>query len=269
MFMSSKKLLDDKLDRLDTFVLAGVATVLITRGFLYLAGFPQVGSETLHIAHVFWGGLFLSVSFLFLLLADKPNKVTAALLGGIGFGLFVDEIGKFITKDNDYFYQPAFTLIYILFLGVWFLSRLIIVRNAKQEFLSPAEWPRQRWLGGLIIMWIGFQVLAGTIIFLLTVDRGFNTVNDFIGITGLGMLAALVYAFVLGLGLSRIYHKKFFEAAHIIRGGTIFAVLVMYPFIFFHYPITGIVGISATIPVTVGLSRVSLTSLLKNLVEFR
>lgn len=266
--MNAKKNLDDKLDRLDTFVLAGVATVLITRGFLYISGFPQIGSDSLHVAHVLWGGAFLSIAFLFLLLGDKPNKIIAALLGGIGFGLFIDEVGKFITQDNDYFYRPAFTLMYIAFLGIWFLSRLIIVRQAKSEFLSPAEWPRQKWLGALIVVWIGAQAAAGIIIFLLTLDRGFSTVNDFIGITGLGMLASVVYAFALALGLYRLYQRKILEAAHVIRGATIFAILVMYPFIFFHYPVTGIIGILITLPVTIALSQLAVSDLLRNLYRF-
>ncbi len=38
---------------------------------------PELGGHGLHIAHLLWGGFF------------------------------IDELGKFITQDNDYFFKPA------------------------------------------------------------------------------------------------------------------------------------------------------------------
>jgi hypothetical protein len=71
----------------------------------------------LHIAHALWGGLFLFVAVLLpLALANRWAIEISALLSGIGIGLFIDEVGKFITQTNDYFFPPALSLVYGFFL---------------------------------------------------------------------------------------------------------------------------------------------------------
>lgn len=55
----------------------------------------------------------------------KNVQVFAALVGGVGFGAFIDEMGKFITHDNDYFYRPAVAIIYSIFIGLFLLLRTI------------------------------------------------------------------------------------------------------------------------------------------------
>jgi hypothetical protein len=98
-------------------LIAFAVTVIVTRVYLEVADYPQIGNEVLHIAHALWGGLLLFVAALLpLALANRWAIRASALLGGIGTGLFIDEVGKFITQTNDYFFPPALSLIYGFFL---------------------------------------------------------------------------------------------------------------------------------------------------------
>ena len=104
-------------DYLLTSLVAFAATVIITREFLQLTGFPQIGNSVLHIAHALWGGLLLFVAILLpLTFANRWAFQASALLSGLGIGLFIDEVGKFITQANDYFFPPALSLVYAFFL---------------------------------------------------------------------------------------------------------------------------------------------------------
>jgi len=92
-------------------------SVIFTRLFLELTGYPQLGGGELHIAHVLWGGLILfAAALLPIVLANRWALSVSAVRSGLGVGLFIDELGKFITTENDYFYPPAAPIIYAFFL---------------------------------------------------------------------------------------------------------------------------------------------------------
>lgn len=120
---------------LELFLIAGVVSVLGIRAFLALTGYPQLGGDGLHIAHMLWGGLFMTLALL-LLFSSLGQAVQrfAAILAGIGFGTFIDELGKFITSDNDYFYQPTIGLIYIIFIAIFLTLKAL----KRRESISPA-----------------------------------------------------------------------------------------------------------------------------------
>lgn len=105
-------------DRYMRLMLVGFAGSLLgTRAYLWLSGYPQVGGDTLHIAHAVWGGLLLFVGAVVpLVVANRAALTWAALLTGVGVGLFIDEVGKLITVDNDHFFPAAAPIAYAVYL---------------------------------------------------------------------------------------------------------------------------------------------------------
>jgi hypothetical protein len=114
----------------DTFLLSSIVTVLVVRLYLHLSGYPQIGGNGLHIAHLLPGGLLMLAAMLVMMGAiNRTSRDFAAYLGGIGFGLFWDELGKFITQDNNYFFKPAVSIMYVSFVALYLLTRYIIRRT--------------------------------------------------------------------------------------------------------------------------------------------
>jgi hypothetical protein len=97
----------DATNQFEIFFVSAIVTILLVRGILAATGWPQLGGGKIHFAHLLWGGL--------------------------GFGLFIDELGKFITSDNDYFFQPVIAIIYVIFVGLFFLFRWL----GSIKHLSP------------------------------------------------------------------------------------------------------------------------------------
>ncbi len=111
-------------------------SVSLTRLFLELTGYPQLGGGGLHIAHVLWGGLLLFIgSLLPLIINNRWALDLSAFLSGVGVGLFIDEVGKFITQTNDYFYPSAAPIIYAFFL----LTVLLFLQLRKPDSQDARE----------------------------------------------------------------------------------------------------------------------------------
>jgi hypothetical protein len=110
----------------ELFFVVAVATILIVRAALALTGWPQLGGGKIHFAHLMWGGLGMLIGFIiFMGFTGRLWRQLAAVAAGIGFGLFIDELGKFITSDNDYFFRPTIAIIYVLFVALFFVFEWI------------------------------------------------------------------------------------------------------------------------------------------------
>ncbi|HUC90044.1 MAG TPA: hypothetical protein VMR45_04535 [Patescibacteria group bacterium] len=124
-------------DQLEIFLLAAVSSLLLVRVYLHLTGYPQIGSGDLHIAHMLWGGalmlaaLVVSLSFL-----GTRARSIVAIVGGAGFGIFIDELGKFVTSDNNYFYKPTVGLIYAIFIIIYLVANFL----SQQRHISSREY---------------------------------------------------------------------------------------------------------------------------------
>jgi hypothetical protein len=111
---------------MENFLIAAITSLLGMRAVLALTDYPQLGGEQYHIAHTLFGGLFMLIALIILItFLNREAKELASVLGGLGFGLFIDELGKFITQDNDYFFEPTAAFIYVVFVLIFLITRAI------------------------------------------------------------------------------------------------------------------------------------------------
>ncbi|MBP9818288.1 hypothetical protein KBC75_06110, partial [Candidatus Shapirobacteria bacterium] len=117
-----------------TMLVWGVLTVMVTRVYLSLMNWPAIAWGEWHIAHVLWGGL-LMVATMIIVLAFEGQRIlkNMAVLFGVGFGLFIDEIGKYLTRDNDYWFRPAFIFIYVSFVLIFLFYKYLDRQTKKTD----------------------------------------------------------------------------------------------------------------------------------------
>lgn len=250
-----------RLEIIDVFVIVSVGTIIVIRSFLILTGFPRIGGESFHIAHMLWGGLALTAALLISLLQRQANRELLAALGGVGFGFFIDEIGKFVTSDNNYFYDGSFFLMYVTILGLWLIARGIVVRSEKQAFFLPAIWPTRRVEQFLICLWALCQIVY---LPMLAYNIRRDSIFDFIALVGL-----LCYFFALLLGLSYVIRRRTAQAATTFRLATFLAIIVIMPFDYFRSPLYAFMSTLVSVLVMIGLSEVSIKQLVRQIISLR
>jgi len=108
-------------------IISAIVSVLGTRLFLEAAGYPIIGRGMWHLSHTIWGGILMIVGmFMVVSFYGRKNVRVSCAIFGVGMGMFMDEIGKFVTRDNNYFFKPTSMMIYILFLILFGIYRLLV-----------------------------------------------------------------------------------------------------------------------------------------------
>jgi hypothetical protein len=130
---------------LELFFVTAAFSVLSIRFFLALTGYPSLCPGNLHIAHVLLGRVIMMIALVIALAyINKSAYYLVAALGGFGFEAFIyelgNELGKFITGNNDYFYRSAVTLIYLGFVLLYLIIEDFVnkPRLTEQERLINA-----------------------------------------------------------------------------------------------------------------------------------
>ena len=117
---------------LEAFLVAAVTALLVVRFSLAVSAYPTLGGSHLHVSHVVWGGAGMMAAIVMLLVSlSRLSAEIAAVLGGAGFGVFIDELGKAITRNDDYFFRPTIALIYVIFVVLVLVFRRLAGRGRR------------------------------------------------------------------------------------------------------------------------------------------
>jgi hypothetical protein len=117
---------EDASESILTVLIWSVASLLSTRLYLKLMNYPEIGGGTWHVSHAAIGGVIMIIGvILMLVFVGKKMKNISLIIFGMGTGLFIDEIGKYLSKDNNYFFRPAIIVMYVFFVCLFLISRYL------------------------------------------------------------------------------------------------------------------------------------------------
>jgi len=108
--------------QLDTFLVCAATGVVVNRAILIVLGYPQIGSRKpggIHISHSIYGGFSMMIAVTIAIAFLAPaTRWFVAIVGGFGFGWYVDELGKYVSNAG-YLFKPALALIYVVFVAMF------------------------------------------------------------------------------------------------------------------------------------------------------
>lgn len=260
---------------LELLMVIAVVTILVSRAFLAAAGYPQLSPGNLHIAHMLWGGFLMFIALVMVFRYWNPSiRRLAAFFGGVGFGLFIDELGKFVTDDNDYFYKPTIAVIYVIFIVMFLLfrgfaenselsSRELTVNNRLRKDLGNMHDTSSRLLkwyddvkrkfersfdrviavkGFVPLVMIVFVVLS---LFQLSMILGIVTHHWFLGeeTSGFALIGTVVSGCLVVIGVLSLRRSPV-KAFHWFKRAVLVSIFITQIFLFYHSQLAAIGGLA-------------------------
>lgn len=197
----------------------------------------------------------IAILILLTLYTNRTARHFAAATGGIGFGLFIDELGKFITKDNNYFFQPTIALIYVIFI-ILYLSIKIIKKHTQsnyyphlnlhnplkiEHFLSLIyrKTIRTKRFGYLIIAYFSIQSIINLTHSLLTL---FPYPPNIPYIQWGELISSIISGTFVIFGITRIRHRLF--AYRMFRYSVLTSIFLTQFFVFYQNQLSALTGLT-------------------------
>lgn len=272
-------------DSVEILLIAAILTVLGLRGFLALTGYPTFSPSGFHIAHMLWGGILMLVAAILLLNYWNPSmRRLAAAITGVGFGAFIDELGKFITHDHDYFYEPAIALIYVIFILLFLFLRSVRRRRGlsheeevlnreikeyshetehRYDRLSVGYFKIRDWIDNgyrriighslfRVLLIIGFVALATGEMIQIGVAIATRSPFQEVGVTAIQTVSSLISALLILIGIVRLRYYRL-DAYKWFRRSVLVSILITQVFVFYDSQLSGLGGLLVYIIIYAGL----------------
>jgi len=215
----------------------------------------------------------LASALVLLTYLNRSMMRLGAVLAGVGFGLFIDEVGKFVTADNDYFFRPALSLIYICFALLFLFTRS--VRRTRElndaeakanAVLEDSDGTRnryvaakhraaalldKRWLSTGVILIFLLQAVAYVVALVLVVifelsDAEKETsplARQEVPLAIAALVCAVTYSALVVFGLIRLVASRIAGVIWLGRA-TLFNLLLVQPFQFYQQQISALLGLA-------------------------
>ncbi len=265
-------------DLLEILLVMSVVTILINRAFLAMTHYPKIAFGSLHIAHMLWGGLLMLVALVMLFRFWNPSiRRLAAFISGVGFGLFIDELGKFITEDNNYFFQPTIAILYILFITLFLVFRSLInrfpltereisVNKSLREIFGSSIIPESRSLRSYYFIrrkvfttlnrFLSIQKVIPTVMILFVFVSLFQFAAIFgwvspnwvplEDVSGFSIVGAFISSMFVLIGLL-CFRSSRIKAAHWFKRAVLVNIFVTQIFLFYQSQLTALWGLAVTL----------------------